>query len=54
MKKIIVLAAIIVAGFFGTLVDSLLGAVFERRGRLNNDMVNLLSTAATVGIACAL
>jgi uncharacterized protein (TIGR00297 family) len=42
---------IIVAGFLGTLVDSLLGAVFERRGRLNNDLVNLLSTAATVGIA---
>lgn len=42
---------IIFAGFFGTLVDSLLGAVFERRGRLNNDMVNLLSTATTVAIA---
>ena len=42
---------IIVAGFFGTLVDSLLGALFERRGRLNNDMVNLLSTAATAGLA---
>jgi uncharacterized protein (TIGR00297 family) len=43
--------AIIVAGFLGTLVDSLLGAIFERRGRLNNDLVNLFSTAATVGIA---
>ncbi|HZD93771.1 MAG TPA: DUF92 domain-containing protein, partial [Candidatus Sulfotelmatobacter sp.] len=41
---------IVVAGFVGTLIDSLLGAVLERRGYLNNDLVNLLSTAATVGI----
>lgn len=45
------IAIIIVAGFFGTLVDSLLGALFERRGWLNNDLVNLLSTAAAVGVA---
>jgi len=45
---------IVAAGFLGTLVDSLLGALLERRHRLNNDMVNLLSTAATVGIAWAL
>ena len=44
---------IIAAGFLGTLVDSLLGALFERRGWLNNDLVNLLSTATTVGIAWA-
>jgi uncharacterized protein (TIGR00297 family) len=44
---------IIYAGFLGTLVDSLLGAVLERRGYLNNDLVNLLSTAAAVGIAWA-
>ena len=44
-------AMIAAAGFLGTLVDSLLGALLERRGRLNNDLVNLLSTAATVGIA---
>lgn len=42
---------IIAAGFFGTLVDSLLGAIFERRGQLDNDLVNLFSTAATVGAA---
>jgi uncharacterized protein (TIGR00297 family) len=42
---------IILAGFFGTLVDSLLGAVFERRGWLDNDLVNLFSTAAAVGMA---
>jgi uncharacterized protein (TIGR00297 family) len=44
-------AAIVYAGVLGTLVDSLLGALFERRGWLNNDLVNLLSTAAAVGIA---
>ena len=43
--------AIIYAGVLGTLVDSLLGALFERRGWLNNDLVNLFSTAAAVGIA---
>jgi uncharacterized protein (TIGR00297 family) len=42
---------IIAAGFLGTLVDSLLGAVFERRGQLDNDLVNLFSTAATAGAA---
>ena len=44
----------ILAGFFGTVVDSLLGAVFERRGLLDNDLVNLLSTAAAVGMAWGL
>ncbi len=44
-------AFIATAGFLGVQIDSLLGAVFERRGRLNNDLVNLFSTAATVGIA---
>jgi uncharacterized protein (TIGR00297 family) len=48
------LATIILAGFFGTVIDSLLGAVFERRGLLNNDLVNLLSTAAAVGMAWGL
>jgi uncharacterized protein (TIGR00297 family) len=48
------LATIILAGFFGTLIDSLLGALFERRGWLDNDLVNLLSTAAAVGMAQAL
>ena len=44
-------AFIATAGFLGVQVDSLFGAIFERRGRLNNDLVNLLSTAATVGLA---
>jgi uncharacterized protein (TIGR00297 family) len=45
---------IILAGFFGTIVDSVLGAVFERRGWLDNDLVNLLSTTAAVGMAWGL
>jgi uncharacterized membrane protein len=39
------------AGFLGTMADSLLGALFERRGWLDNDLVNLFSTAAAVGVA---
>jgi uncharacterized protein (TIGR00297 family) len=34
------------AGLFGTLIDSLLGAIPERKGWLNNDAVNALSTLA--------
>ncbi|MGZ4877527.1 MAG: DUF92 domain-containing protein [Candidatus Angelobacter sp.] len=48
------IAIIIMAGFFGTLVDSLLGAVLERRGWLDNNLVNLLSTAAAAGMAWGL
>ncbi len=48
------IAIIILAGFFGTVIDSLLGAVFERRGLLDNDLVNLLSTAAAAGMAWGL
>jgi uncharacterized protein (TIGR00297 family) len=44
---------IILAGFLGTMADSLFGALFERRGWLDNDLVNLLSTAAAVGVAWA-
>lgn len=38
------------AGILGSLVDSFIGALLERRGLLTNDAVNLLSTAAAVGI----
>jgi len=34
-------------GVFGLLFDSLLGATLERRGWLNNDAVNFLSTASS-------
>lgn len=46
---IVVLAA--VAGLF---IDSLLGAVLERRGWLNNDAVNFLSTLAAAAIAAVI
>lgn len=39
------------AGFAGMLVDSLLGALVEARGYLNNDAVNLLSTASAAALA---
>ncbi len=42
---------VIYAGVLGMLVDSLLGALLERRGYLNNDVVNLLSTASAAAMA---
>jgi uncharacterized protein (TIGR00297 family) len=41
-------------GVFGLLFDSLLGATLERRGWLNNDMVNFLSTASAAAFALGL
>jgi uncharacterized protein (TIGR00297 family) len=41
-------------GVFGLLFDSLLGATIERRGWLNNDAVNFLSTASAAGFALGL
>ena len=38
-------------GVFGLLFDSLLGATAERRGLINNDAVNFLSTASAAGFA---
>jgi uncharacterized protein (TIGR00297 family) len=38
------------AATLATFVDSALGATLERRGRLSNDGVNLLSTAAAAGL----
>lgn len=42
------------AGVFGLLFDSLLGATLERRGWLNNDAVNFLSTISATVFAAAL
>ena len=39
---------------FGLLFDSLLGALLERRGWLNNDAVNFLSTISAAAFALAL
>jgi uncharacterized protein (TIGR00297 family) len=42
------------AGVFGMFFDSLLGAAVERRGWLNNDLVNFLSTASAAVFAVVL
>jgi uncharacterized protein (TIGR00297 family) len=39
---------------FGLIFDSLLGATLERKGWLNNDAVNFLSTASAAGFALLL
>ncbi len=41
-------------GVFGLFFDSLLGATLERRGWLNNDAVNFLSTLSAAAFAMAL
>jgi uncharacterized protein (TIGR00297 family) len=43
-----------VGAIFGLVFDSLLGATLERRGWLNNDAVNFLSTASAAALALAL
>lgn len=40
-KKILV---VLVAGIFGNLIDSILGATIERKNYIGNDMVNFLNT----------
>jgi uncharacterized protein (TIGR00297 family) len=42
-----------VGGIFGLLFDSVLGATLERRGWLNNDAVNFLSTGSAAAFALA-
>jgi len=46
-------AITVVAGsaVLGMFADSLLGAVFERRGRLTNNFVNLISTSIAAAVA---
>lgn len=46
--QIISLIIIIVSGMIGTLTDSLLGAVFERKKKLNNMHVNFFGSSAGV------
>lgn len=45
---------ILIAGTFGNLADSVLGAIFERRGLLSNDLVNFLNTLVAAVCAGAL
>jgi len=40
-----------VAGVFGMLADSYIGALFERPGQINNDGVNFIGTAVAAGVA---
>jgi uncharacterized protein (TIGR00297 family) len=47
-------AIVVVAAVIGLFVDSFLGAVLERRGWLNNDAVNFLSTLASAVLALGL
>jgi uncharacterized protein (TIGR00297 family) len=48
----VAMAAVAAAGgVFGLFFDSLLGATVERRGWLNNDAVNFISTASAAGFA---
>jgi uncharacterized protein (TIGR00297 family) len=42
---------VLAAAFFGTIVDSLLGATLERRGLIGNDAVNFSSTAFSAALA---
>lgn len=48
-----IFAVVVIAGFIGSLVDSFLGAVFERKGMLNNTQVNLIASISG-GIFAAL
>ncbi|HYB58710.1 MAG TPA: DUF92 domain-containing protein, partial [Candidatus Acidoferrales bacterium] len=41
-----IMVPVIIGSFFGANVDSVLGAVLERRHYLTNSTVNLLATAA--------
>jgi uncharacterized protein (TIGR00297 family) len=42
---------IVLSGTFGNWVDSVLGAIFERKGRLSNNWVNFLNTLAAALLA---
>jgi len=50
----VILAVSWIAGVFGLFFDSLLGATLERRGWINNDAVNFLSTVSAAGVALGL
>jgi len=45
---------IAIAGMFGSIIDSLLGAIFERKGQLNNFQVNLIASSSGAIIAYGL
>ena len=45
---------IVLAGFTGNMVDSVLGASLERKGWIGNNMVNFLNTAVGAGVCWVL
>lgn len=45
---------VFIAGIFGNLADSYLGAIFERKNQLGNNEVNFLNTAIAASIAVVL
>jgi uncharacterized protein (TIGR00297 family) len=47
-------AVVLAAAIVGLIVDSLLGAIIERRGWMNNDAVNFCSTLAAAALALLL
>jgi uncharacterized protein (TIGR00297 family) len=44
----------VTAAFIGMLIDSVLGATLQRRGRMNNETVNLVGTLAAAALAYAI
>ena len=42
---------IALCGFLGTIFDSILGASFERKGQITNNLVNFFSTSFSAGLA---
>ena len=50
-KSYTALAIITISGFIGCLVDSVLGALFELKGKLNNTQVNFLGSASGATLA---
>ena len=52
--KILALPLFAFVGLVGSMADSVLGAVFERRGILNNTHVNFLASAVGVALAGAM
>ncbi len=51
---LLMLLSAFAGGVFGLFFDSLLGATLERRGWLNNDLVNFLSTGSAAAFALCL
>ena len=49
--KLIPLIVITLLGFFGCQVDSVLGSLFENRGKMSKGQVNAFSTLIAVAVA---